>query len=246
METTYTLKVDGVVEKSREAVFLCRVNVDHALLLDLRFLIMLDARRSVEHVYREDRFGAVHHEEWRLPCRFAGLCPESPNDRLEFFHPSAFFFGEGFLDSCAKAVEDHRVGTFRLSVGPGVCHGGLGATHGSPFPTSQPMYAYSSIWAAEDWATEGGSVKADWSKAPFIASYHGIDLDVCECYSGGGGCVAGCEARFSDTGRYCSLSAELVGKMQWVQSNYRIYDYCTDPKRSINGQKPVECGLAQY
>ncbi|CAL5022613.1 unnamed protein product [Urochloa decumbens] len=91
----------------------------------------------------------------------------------------------------------------------------------------------------------GGSVKADWSKAPFVASYHGIDLDVCECY-GGGSCIAGCAEKFGDAGRYCSLSVEQVGKLQWVQSNYRIYDYCADPKRSINGQKPVECGLAQY
>ena len=107
------------------------------------------------------------------------------------------------------------------------------------------MYAYSSIWAAEDWATQGGRVKADWSKAPFVASYHGIDLDVCECY--GGGCVAGCAAAVGgSSGRYCSLSAAQVGKMQWVQGNYRIYDYCADPKRWINGQKPVECDLAQY
>ena len=95
------------------------------------------------------------------------------------------------------------------------------------------------------WATQGGRVKADWSKAPFVASYHGIDLDVCECY--GGGCVAGCAAAVGgSSGRYCSLSAAQVGKMQWVQSNYRIYDYCADPKRWINGQKPVECDLAQY
>jgi xyloglucan:xyloglucosyl transferase len=113
------------------------------------------------------------------------------------------------------------------------------ASHGVAFPTSQPMYAYSSIWAAEDWATQGGRVKADWSKAPFVASYHGIDLDVCECY--GGGCVSACAGGCSS-----SLSEAQVGKMQWVQSSYRIYDYCVDPKRLVNGQKPVECGLPQH
>ncbi|XP_066318330.1 probable xyloglucan endotransglucosylase/hydrolase protein 12 [Miscanthus floridulus] len=117
------------------------------------------------------------------------------------------------------------------------------ATHGVAFPTSQPMYAYSSIWAAEDWATQGGRVKADWSKAPFVASYHGIDLDVCECYSGG--CVSTCAAAFAG-GSCSSLSDAQVGKMQWVQSSYRIYDYCADPKRLVNGQKPVECDLSQY
>jgi xyloglucan:xyloglucosyl transferase len=107
------------------------------------------------------------------------------------------------------------------------------------FPTRQPMYAYSSIWAAEDWATQGGLVKTDWSKAPFVANYHGIDLDVCECY--GGGCVAGCAASFSR--RDCRLADTQLGQMQGVQAKYRIYDYCADPKQWTHGQVPLECGL---
>ena len=116
-------------------------------------------------------------------------------------------------------------------------------SNGVPFPTSQPMYAYSSIWAAEDWATQGGRVKTDWSKAPFVANYRGIDLEVCECY--GGDCVYGCASAF-DWGQYCRLSDDQIGKMQWVQNNYRIYDYCVDYKNYSNGQMPPECSLPQY
>ncbi|TVU32568.1 hypothetical protein EJB05_24301 [Eragrostis curvula] len=118
------------------------------------------------------------------------------------------------------------------------------ASNGVAFPTSQPMYVYSSIWAAEDWATQGGRVKTDWSKAPFVASYNGIDLDVCEC--NGEDCVAGCAAKFGDWGRYCRLSDAELRQMQGLQSTYRIYDYCVDPKQWTNGQRPVECGLPQY
>ncbi|KAJ6408031.1 hypothetical protein OIU84_011357 [Salix udensis] len=42
---------------------------------------------------------------------------------------------------------------------------------GIPYPKSQPMWIYSSLWNADDWATRGGLVKADWSQAPFTASY---------------------------------------------------------------------------
>ncbi|KAK3156603.1 hypothetical protein QOZ80_2AG0109420 [Eleusine coracana subsp. coracana] len=117
-------------------------------------------------------------------------------------------------------------------------------SHGVAFPTRRPMYAYSSIWAAEDWATQGGRVKTDWSKAPFVANYHGINLDICECYSYGG-CSTSCPAAAAPYMGACQLSYAELGRMQWIQGTYRIYDYCADPKQWDNGQRPVECGLPQ-
>ncbi|KAK6235908.1 hypothetical protein SCA6_011245 [Theobroma cacao] len=38
-----------------------------------------------------------------------------------------------------------------------------------PFPKSRAMRIHSSIWNADDWATRGGLVKTDWTKAPFTS-----------------------------------------------------------------------------
>ncbi|KAL0675319.1 hypothetical protein Bca4012_003300 [Brassica carinata] len=51
---------------------------------------------------------------------------------------------------------------------------------GIPFTNAQAMGVYSSIWNADDWATQGGLVKTDWSHAPFIASYKDFKIDACE------------------------------------------------------------------
>ncbi|KAG2278904.1 hypothetical protein Bca52824_061459 [Brassica carinata] len=44
----------------------------------------------------------------------------------------------------------------------------------------QQWEVYSLIWKADDWATQGGLVKTDWSHAPFIASYKDFKIDACE------------------------------------------------------------------
>jgi hypothetical protein len=33
------------------------------------------------------------------------------------------------------------------------------------------MGVYSSIWNVDDWATQGGRVKTDWTHAPFVTTY---------------------------------------------------------------------------
>uniref|UniRef100_A0A803LUK3 GH16 domain-containing protein n=1 Tax=Chenopodium quinoa TaxID=63459 RepID=A0A803LUK3_CHEQI len=50
---------------------------------------------------------------------------------------------------------------------------------GVPFPKSQAMRIYSSLWDAEDWATQGGRIKTDWTKAPFTASYRNFYANAC-------------------------------------------------------------------
>jgi hypothetical protein len=104
------------------------------------------------------------------------------------------------------------------------------------FPTQRPMFAYSSIWAAEEWATQGGRIKTDWSKAPFVANYY----DICECYNYGG-CSTSCLSAAAPYTGACQLSQAELGQMQWVQGTHRIYDYCVDPKQWDNGQSPVTC-----
>ncbi|XWS52188.1 hypothetical protein CRYUN_Cryun11dG0045500 [Craigia yunnanensis] len=109
---------------------------------------------------------------------------------------------------------------------------------GVPFPKNQPMRIYSSLWNADDWATRGGLIKTDWSKAPFTASYSNFKADACVWSSGKSSCSS------SSRSRYAWLSQELdttsQQRLKWVQKNYMIYNYCTDTKRFPQGL-PKEC-----
>jgi hypothetical protein len=82
------------------------------------------------------------------------------------------------------------------------------------------MRLYSSLWNADDWATQGGRVKTDWSHA---ASYRGFKADAC---------VA------SAAGDWYNQELDLTRQ----QRKYMIYNYCTDPKRFPQGL-PAECAM---
>ncbi|KAJ4816141.1 Xyloglucan endotransglucosylase/hydrolase [Rhynchospora pubera] len=107
--------------------------------------------------------------------------------------------------------------------------------YGIAFPTSKPVHVYASIWDAEDWATQGGRVKIDWSKAPFTAYYRKFNLS--------NACV------WNDGKTDCGVNPGWIDQkldwwswmtLRWVQMNYLLYDYCTDTKRFKNGLPP-EC-----
>ncbi|KAL5974277.1 hypothetical protein ACLOJK_030941 [Asimina triloba] len=51
-------------------------------------------------------------------------------------------------------------------------------SNGVKYP-SKPMQILSSLWDGEDWATDGGKEKTDWTQAPFIAGYQGFSVDGC-------------------------------------------------------------------
>ncbi|KAL7590111.1 probable xyloglucan endotransglucosylase/hydrolase protein 23 [Lactuca sativa] len=110
---------------------------------------------------------------------------------------------------------------------------------GVPFPKDQPMRIHSSLWNADDWATRGGLVKTDWSKAPFTASYRNFKADACVVSSGKSSCGG------SDNPAW--LSEELDNtkqeRLRWAQKNYMIYNYCSDSKRFPQGFPP-ECKSA--
>ncbi|KAJ6775607.1 XYLOGLUCAN ENDOTRANSGLUCOSYLASE/HYDROLASE PROTEIN 8-RELATED [Salix purpurea] len=113
---------------------------------------------------------------------------------------------------------------------------------GVPFPRYQPMRIYSTLWNADDWATRGGLVKTDLSKAPFTASYTSFNAsNACVWINGASSC---------DTNNFSPpawLSEDLdstnLDKLQWVQTNNMIYNYCTDAKRFPQGFPP-ECNMS--
>ena len=93
-----------------------------------------------------------------------------------------------------------------------------GESIGVPFPKNQPMKIYSSLWNADDWATRGGLVKADWTKAPFTAYYRGFNVQTCT-----GSCTSSVSGW---TWQSQELDAYSRRRLRWVQKNFMISNYC--------------------
>ncbi|XP_010443443.1 PREDICTED: xyloglucan endotransglucosylase/hydrolase protein 24-like [Camelina sativa] len=93
------------------------------------------------------------------------------------------------------------------------------------YPEKQAMRVHSSLWDGDDWATRGGLVKTDWSKAPFTAYYKNYEVQDCVGSNetcGGDGSSSWINEGIDDSG---------MKRLKWVQKNFMIYDYCNDPKK---------------
>lgn len=106
---------------------------------------------------------------------------------------------------------------------------------GVPFPKSQPMKIYSSLWNADDWATRGGLIKTDWSKAPFTAYYRNFSYKDLRATTS-----------FSDSAwQTTELDGPSRRRLRWVQKYFMIYNYCSDLKRFPQGVPP-ECRQSRF
>ncbi|CAM8937371.1 unnamed protein product [Rhodiola kirilowii] len=118
--------------------------------------------------------------------------------------------------------------------------------HGLAYPRHDPMGVYSSIWNADDWATQGGRVKTNWAHSPFIASYKTFEIKACECpktipeaeYSTK--CSSNAANKYWwDEPAVSGLSIHQRHQLLWVRANHMVYDYCNDKARFP--VTPVEC-----
>ncbi|KAG6419425.1 hypothetical protein SASPL_121647 [Salvia splendens] len=116
------------------------------------------------------------------------------------------------------------------------------AARGVPFPTSQPMRLYASLWNADDWATQGGRVKTDWTKMPFTASYQNYNAVGCVVGPSGNSCNGNLNGQPWQTQ---GLDANGRNRIRWIQDKYMIYNYCSDVKRFLQG-RPRECRLPRF
>ncbi|XP_058211532.1 xyloglucan endotransglucosylase protein 7-like [Rhododendron vialii] len=116
-------------------------------------------------------------------------------------------------------------------------------SNGVPYPQYQAMRVYASLWDAEDWATRGGLVKTDWTKAPFTASYKNFSANACVWSNGASSCGSSTSGSNSNSWLSEQLDDATQGQMKWVQNNYMIYNYCTDTKRFPQGL-PQECSMS--
>ncbi|KAK4717941.1 hypothetical protein R3W88_016279 [Solanum pinnatisectum] len=105
------------------------------------------------------------------------------------------------------------------------------------FP-QRPMYVYGSIWYASSWATEDGRNCMIMCKIinllnrifnryqPFVGKYNNFKI---------GGCTTNdnpsCRLPSGSPSRTGGLSRQQSDAMEWVQRNYKVYDYCRDPQR---------------
>ncbi|KAL2496676.1 Xyloglucan endotransglucosylase/hydrolase protein 22 [Forsythia ovata] len=95
----------------------------------------------------------------------------------------------------------------------------------------------------DDWATQGGRVKSDWTKAPFTASYRNYNANGCVVSASGNSCSSG--ALNNQTWQTQGLDANGRNRIRWVQQSYMIYNYCADVQRFPRGL-PRECKLPRF
>lgn len=120
---------------------------------------------------------------------------------------------------------------------------------GVAFPKNQPMRVYASLWNADDWATQGGRVKTDWSMAPFTASYRNFKTNACVWSAATS--TSSCGGSKTDsvnndqTWQTQQLNAVGRNRLRWVHQKYMIYNYCADAKRFSQGFSP-ECKHSRF
>ncbi|ERM93728.1 hypothetical protein AMTRI_Chr02g259630 [Amborella trichopoda] len=107
------------------------------------------------------------------------------------------------------------------------------------FPNEKPMYVFSSIWNADDWATRGGLEKTDWKNAPFVSTYKDFQVDACQWKDPYPDCVSTTTQNWWDQSEAWTLSTSQREDFSWVGRNLIIYDYCHDTDRYP--KLPNEC-----
>ena len=103
---------------------------------------------------------------------------------------------------------------------------------GVAFPTQRRMRLDGSLWNADDWATQGGRVKTDWTQAPFYAYYRNFRVTPCAPPPSPAGAAV-----------YCGddEAPESAAALRKVRAEHLLYDYCEDQNRFKATGLPKEC-----
>ncbi|RLN05402.1 hypothetical protein C2845_PM13G07290 [Panicum miliaceum] len=103
------------------------------------------------------------------------------------------------------------------------------------FPTWQRMRLQGTLWNADEWATQGGRVKTDWTQAPFYAYYRNLRVTPCAPSPG----VAWCGDEPPESAWFERRLDKAA--LKEAQEKHMIYDYCVDEKRFKDKGFPEEC-----
>lgn len=113
-----------------------------------------------------------------------------------------------------------------------------------PFPRTQPMGIHGSLWNADDWATQGGRIKTNWSNAPFVSTFQLLDINACELLPENDDVLGKCGKLgqfWWDKPSMNKLNKKQRKQLKWVLANHLVYDYCNDKSRF--SELPKECVL---
>lgn len=104
------------------------------------------------------------------------------------------------------------------------------------------MGIHGSLWNADDWATQGGRVKTNWTNAPFVSMFRSFDIDACELLTESDGLAGKCGKLgqfWWDKPAMNRLNKQKRKQLKWVLANHVVYDYCKDVPRFL--ELPKEC-----
>ncbi|KAJ9565059.1 hypothetical protein OSB04_001025 [Centaurea solstitialis] len=102
-----------------------------------------------------------------------------------------------------------------------------------------PMQVMVSLWDGSDWATDGGTAKANYSNGPIQAHFQDFDIDGCpstptgpnkDCYSSN---------YWWNNEEYRQLNPDKLKVYDTMKKKHTTYDYCTDTGRYPT--PPPEC-----
>ncbi|KAK9726560.1 hypothetical protein RND81_05G223300 [Saponaria officinalis] len=109
--------------------------------------------------------------------------------------------------------------------------------YGAKYP-SQAMKIEASLWNGEDWATDGGKTKTNWTCAPFRAFFDDFAIDGCSSDDRSIGHCSSADYWWNNQ-PYRVLNASEKQAYKNVKNRYLNYDYCTDKSR--HPTPPPEC-----
>lgn len=114
------------------------------------------------------------------------------------------------------------------------------ASRGVEYP-SQAMRIIASLWDGEDWATDGGQAKTNWSQAPFTAQFRGFAVDGCISPPGSSAGSCSSPGLWWNAASFRELNSSQNTAYQNVRKKYMTYDYCSDKQRFP--VLPPECAM---
>jgi len=100
------------------------------------------------------------------------------------------------------------------------------------------MQVQASLWNGENWATDGGKAKINWTYAPFKANFQGFDVSGCQSQSLIDPNCASNNYWWNDI-KFWQLDPAGQRQYENVKQNYVTYDYCKDRHRFPT--PPLEC-----